>query len=95
MDTYKRNTMDTYKRNTMDTINYTIKKHIATLRTSASGWTRELNIISWCDRPEKYDIRDWSPDHRDASRGLTLNDVEMKALVEAMNKLYKEADNEN
>jgi hypothetical protein len=30
---------------------------IGVLSTSASGWAKELNLISWNDREPKYDLR--------------------------------------
>ena len=60
-----------------DEVSFNILEHLGVLRTSASGWTRELNYISWNDRPAKYDIRDWTPDHRKGTRGITLTDYEM------------------
>ncbi|MBQ2042066.1 MAG: hypothetical protein II485_02665, partial [Firmicutes bacterium] len=39
-----------------DPISFRILEHLGVLRASASGWTRELNYISWNDRPPKYDV---------------------------------------
>ena len=48
----------------MADLNFEIQEHIATLSTNIkTGWTKELNLISWNDKEPKYDIRDWSPDH--------------------------------
>lgn len=67
-------------------ISFRILEHIGVLRASAAGWTRELNIISWCDRPARYDIRDWTPDHQKSSRGLTFTEYEMRRICEWMGK---------
>lgn len=40
------------------------KKRIAVLSTNKSGWTVELNMVSYNGREPKYDIRNWSPDHK-------------------------------
>ena len=32
------------------------------------------------DRPAKYDLREWDPDHQKMSKGVTLNDEEMEIL---------------
>ena len=40
---------------------YEIKKEIGQLSSSKSGWSRELNLVSWNDAKAKLDIRDWSP----------------------------------
>jgi hypothetical protein len=42
----------------MSEIKYEIIKNIAVLSKSASGWVKELNLISWNDREPKYDLRD-------------------------------------
>ena len=43
----------------MSEIKYEIVKKIGELSKSASGWAKEVNLISWNDRDAKYDIRDW------------------------------------
>ena len=65
-----------------EAISFTILEHLGVLRASASGWARELNYISWCDRPARFDIRDWTPDHKKSSRGITLTDYEMNKICE-------------
>jgi hypothetical protein len=47
----------------MSDIKYEIIKTIGVLSKSDSGWSKELNLISWNDRDAKYDLRDWSADH--------------------------------
>jgi len=64
----------------MTEIKYDIIKKIGTLSTSASGWTKELNLISWNDREPKYDLRDWSPDRERRGKGVTLSKEELLAL---------------
>jgi hypothetical protein len=44
----------------MSEIKYEIIKKIGVLSKSASGWAKELNLISWNERDAKYDIREWS-----------------------------------
>lgn len=65
-------------------ITFEIKKHIAVLSTAKSGWTRELNVVSWNEAPEKYDIRDWDPAHEKMGKGITLTNEEMRTIVDAM-----------
>ncbi|MBT7191067.1 MAG: hypothetical protein HN916_12830 [Anaerolineae bacterium] len=64
----------------MAEIKYEIIKTIGILSTSAKGWTKELNLISWNDRAPKYDLRDWAPEHQKMGRGVTLSEEELKAL---------------
>ncbi|MBQ3799329.1 MAG: hypothetical protein II837_03435 [Treponema sp.] len=44
------------------------------------GWRLELNLVSWGDRPAKYDIRSWSPDHQKMGKGVTMTAEELKSL---------------
>lgn len=69
----------------MSEIKYEIIKNIAVLSTSASGWSKELNLISWNDREPKYDLRDWSADHTKIGKGVTLSKEELLALKTLLN----------
>ena len=64
----------------MAEIKYEIIKTIGILSTSAKGWTKELNLISWNERAPKYDLRDWAPEHEKMGKGVTLSEEELKAL---------------
>jgi hypothetical protein len=71
----------------MSEIKYEITKKIGVLSTSASGWAKELNLISWNDRDPKYDIREWSPDREKMGKGVTLSRDELLALKKLLNGL--------
>lgn len=71
----------------MTEIKYEIIKNIAVLSTSDSGWSKELNLISWNDRDPKYDLRDWSTDHSKMGKGVTLSKEELLALKELLNSI--------
>ena len=68
----------------MDEFGFKITKHIGTLEKTGSGWTKELNLVSWNGKEPKYDIRDWSEDHDRMSRGITLTENQMRVLVELL-----------
>jgi hypothetical protein len=68
----------------MTDIKFEIVKTLGILATSEKGWTKELNLVSWNDRPAKFDLREWSPDHQTMSKGITLSNEEMKALKELL-----------
>jgi hypothetical protein len=72
---------------TMSEIKYEIVKKIGVLSKSASGWAKELNLVSWNDREPKYDIREWSPDGEKMGKGVTLSKEELLALKELLNTL--------
>lgn len=59
---------------------FEIKKNLCVLSVGAKGWQKEFNIVSWNDGEEKYDLRDWSPDHDKMGRGITLSEEEVKGL---------------
>ncbi len=69
----------------MSEIKYEIVKKVGVLSTSASGWAKELNLVSWNDREPKYDLRDWSADHEKMGKGVTLTKEELLALKELLN----------
>ena len=64
----------------MSDFKFEVTEHLGTLSESAKGRTKELNKVSFNDRPAKYDLREWDPDHQKMSKGVTLNDEEMEIL---------------
>ena len=64
----------------MADVKFEIKEHIAVLSTNSSGWTKELNKVSWNDREAKFEIRDWAPEHEKPGRGITFTPEEINAL---------------
>ena len=70
-----------------DSFSYEITKQLGSFSTSQSGWTTELNKISWSGRPAKYDIRSWAPEHEKMGKGITLTAEELKALRELLNSI--------
>ncbi len=71
----------------MDDFKFKIEESFGVLSESKAGWTMELNKVSWSERPAKYDIRTWSPDHEKMGKGVTLNDEEIKKLRDILNRL--------
>ena len=74
-------------------IKFRIVEHIAVLEQHESGWSRELNVVSWNGGEPKLDIREWSPDHERMTRGITLNEENGRKLSDALNKRYASRDN--
>lgn len=66
-------------------IKYEIERTIGVISQSASGWSKELNLVSWNGNPPKFDIRDWSPDHSKMGKGITLTDEEFGVLARLIN----------
>ena len=69
----------------MDNIDYEIVMQIGLLSQSPTGWTKEVNLISWNGRAPKYDIRDWAPGHQKLGKGVTLSREEILALRDLLN----------
>lgn len=75
------------KKNTApENITFEIVEHLGTISIQSNGWTKELNMVKWNGKAEKYDLRAWSPEHDQMSKGCTLH----KAEVEALAKILKD-----
>lgn len=61
---------------------FEIVEHIGVLTAHPTGWNKEINIVKWNDSQEKYDIRDWSPDHERMTKGVTMHAEEFRKLME-------------
>lgn len=67
-------------------IKFEIIQNLGILSTSPKGWRKEINLINWDGREPKYDIRDWDPEHKRMSKGITLTADELKKLKEVLDK---------
>ena len=56
---------------------------------SKSGWTRELNLVSWNGGAPKFDIRDWAPGHEKMGKGISLSADEIGNLKKIIDKISK------
>ncbi|MEL7623074.1 MAG: PC4/YdbC family ssDNA-binding protein [Clostridiales bacterium] len=68
----------------MTNITYEVLDKLGVLSESPRGWTKELRLINWNNRGPRYDLREWSPGDKKASRGITMSLKEMRVLQEAM-----------
>ena len=65
-----------------DTVIYEIREHLGVIAKKKNGWSRELNLVCWNNQePPKFDVRDWSRDHKHMSRGITMYADEMRRLI--------------
>lgn len=78
----------------LDEVSYDVISHIGILATYQTGWTKELNIVSWNGGMAKYDIRDWNEPHTQMSRGITLHKEEARKLMELLKDRFKGFDAE-
>lgn len=74
----------------MTDFKYEIVKKLGILSASKSGWTREINLVSWNGGDPKYDIRDWAPDHEKMGKGISMNQEETDKLTEILEKIKKD-----
>ncbi len=66
---------------------YEITQELGVLSESKSGWTRELNLVSWNGATPKFDIRDWAPGHEKMGKGISLNGEELAKLKQLLDKV--------
>ena len=76
----------------MKDIQYEIVKEIAVLSTSESGYTKEINLISWNGKEPRYDIHSFSPNREKCGKGITLTADEAAALLKALQEELKSGD---
>lgn len=69
-----------------DDFGFKITKHFGVISTSRSGWTKELNLVSWNSHEPKLDIREWDETHLRMSRGITLTTEEMKVIIKLIDE---------
>ena len=70
-----------------DDFSFQITEKVGEISVSKTGWTLELNKVSWGGHPAKFDLRSWSPDHQKMGKGVTLTDEEIKKLGEIISAL--------
>ena len=72
----------------MAELKFVIKQKIACLSEEKGGWSKELNIVSWNNNEEKYDIRFWSPDHKSMGKGIAMTKDELIKLKYVLEELF-------
>lgn len=68
-------------------IKFEIEENFGIISNSNNGWSKELNLVSWNDRPAKFDIRDWDEDHQKMGKGITLSIDEVRELKKILNDI--------
>lgn len=63
---------------------FEIVEKIGVVENYPTGWTKEINMVSWNGAPAKVDIRDWDKEHERMSRGVTLTEENMGKIMEMM-----------
>lgn len=74
----------------MGEFSYELKEKIAVLSEGKSGWTKEINLVSYNGAEAKIDIRSCQTTEdgeRKMSKGITLTNEEATKLRDALNKV--------
>jgi len=69
-------------------ISFVIKKHLGILSEGKGGWRKEVNIVSWNGKEDKFDVRDWAPEHEKPGKGVTLTNEEAMKLVTLLGQQF-------
>lgn len=72
----------------MSNFKYEITEKIAIL-SERGKWTKELNKVSWNERPAKYDLRDWNHEDSKVGKGVTLTEDDIKNLKQVLDVIVK------
>jgi len=70
----------------MPEVKWDIKKNLGILSEGGS-WKKEVNIVSWNEKPAKVDIRSWDSEHKKMSKGTTFGREELKKLKVLLNEV--------
>jgi hypothetical protein len=69
---------------------FEIAENIGVIGQSSSGWSKEINMVSWNGKQPKLDIRDWAENHERMSRGITLHTNEALEMIKLLNNFFKD-----
>ena len=75
----------------MADVTFEIVSNFGVIATNASGWKKELNLVSWNGAEPKIDIRDWSPEHDKMGKGITLTSVEAEELYGLLTEAFTDS----
>ncbi len=70
-----------------DEFKFEITKHYGNIAEGKGGWNVELNEVSWNERPAKFDIRSWAPDHKKMGKGITFTKEELASLKNLLSSI--------
>lgn len=67
-------------------IKFDIEEKLGVL-SERTGWTKEINLVSWNSRKAKADIREWDEEHQKMGKGITLSEEELIKLRDILNNM--------
>lgn len=68
----------------MNDIKYEILETLIEFPSDERGWRMELNLISWNEKPPRYDLRAWNEDHSRMGKGITFKKEDLTILKEKL-----------
>lgn len=71
-----------------DAFKFEILRHMGVVGKYQTGWSKEINIVSWRGGSPKLDIRDWDPKHERMSRGVTMHKDEVLTTMKILMDNY-------
>lgn len=80
--------MPRYARERDDDFRYEIVDRLGVVGKYQTGWSKEINMVSWHGASPKLDIRDWDPKHERMSRGVTMHKDEVLETIRILLKFY-------
>lgn len=66
-------------------LKFEILNELGVISEGSKGWKKEFTRVSWNGEEPKYDIRSWDSEHK-PSKGITLNEEELRKLKELIDK---------
>ena len=73
---------------------FKIQKEIGIVSEKPSGWTLELNLVSFNGKGAMYDLREWNDDHTALRRGIRLSESDLRSLMKVIKKYLEGTENE-
>ena len=65
---------------------YEVVEEVGTIgNPTPSGWTTQLNLVSWNGKEPKLDIRSWNEDYSRMGKGISLTREEATELAHLLN----------
>ena len=68
-------------------IKYETIEIVGVLSEGSKGWKKELNLIVWNDKDNRYEIREWNPTHEKIGRGIPFTKYKLMNLNKMLNEM--------
>lgn len=71
-----------------DVVRFEFLEHLGVIAEKDTGWKKEVNLVAWNGGEAKIDVREWDPEHRRMSKGITLKEEEAEAMTVVLAERY-------